>query len=188
VQPRPNVVVPLDPSARLRRSTIRPGSGVRGQRGEPGPVGARGPKGAPGAAGPGDTRTFHSTTVYGPFPSGFETTVVTAQSVQPGTWLVQSTVKLRRPSGGEFLSACNITNGLQTWQGTTVAVGADAYGTGMQHATSVATAIVQNELPMDLAVRCSGSRFGGLGADLELYDPVLMVARLPAASSQLRGA
>ena len=185
--PRANALVPLDPSARLRRSTIRPGTGVRGRRGDVGPVGSRGPRGAPGGPGPGQTRQFRNDAVFGPYPDGFEVNVATAAAVAPGTWMVLGSVKLRRESGGEFLADCRISNGLSVVVGTQLALGADSFGTGMQEATSVVTAVFQSELPQDLTLTCNGARFGPAGSGVELYDPQLIIARLPAASARIRG-
>ena len=188
LSPRPNALVALNSAGQLPRRTIRPGGGARGLRGEQGPRGVTGPSGQPGPDGPGTTRVLRGTRSFGPFEDdSFDVSPVTATNLAPGTWLAIGTAKLRRPSGGEFLAGCGVTDGLTHIRGTMASVGAEAGNTGMLEASSIAIGIFRSDLGFDIALRCSGQRFGADGPNPELFDAQLIYALLPAASVRLKG-
>lgn len=184
-RPHPNRLVPLDTRGRLPRATLRPGSGVRGARGAPGIPGAAGPVGRPGAEGPGEAIVYRNPATLGPFADGFTTTAATATDVAPGTWLVIGSATLHRAAGSEFLASCYVTNGLSLFSGGEYAIGGEPNDTGMHHATSLAIGVFQADLRQDVALVCTGTRFGATQAATTVSDATLVIARVPAASSRI---
>lgn len=185
--PRANSLVPLDPAGRLPRTTLPPGTAVRGAAGAKGPVGALGRQGPPGLDGPGATTVYRNAKVYGPEPANFDFTLATAKNLAPGSYFVWATARLRRGDGGEFLAGCKLTNGLRTTAGSIIAIGRQPGFTGTLEATSFVAGVFASDLPQDISLDCDGTLFGSPAGPSEIAEPTLIVARIPSASAQLTG-